>query len=165
MAVKKIWTIDHACGHRVDRDLSNRPADRRAGYARWLAERDCTSCWRASHTKDAEAKAAWVEAKRAEELAEAEAWSAQYRMPPLEGTDRLIPWGIRCRHRLMTAAYTVLVVEGEVGEAEWERIEDAARTITRAGWWVDQRDADPEDLPELLEAATETDRPTENPYV
>ncbi|QMU74414.1 hypothetical protein GXW83_28275 [Streptacidiphilus sp. PB12-B1b] len=29
--VKKIWTIDHACGHSAERDLSNRAADRRAG--------------------------------------------------------------------------------------------------------------------------------------
>lgn len=106
-----------------------------------------------------------MEAKRTEELAEAEAWAAQYRMPPLEGTDRLVPWGVRCRHRLMNAAYTALVVEGETGEAAWERIENVARTVTRAGWWIDQRDTDPEDLPELLEAATEADRPTENPYV
>ncbi|MCN9240683.1 hypothetical protein NGF19_07715 [Streptomyces sp. RY43-2] len=40
--MKKLWTIDHACGHTNEADLSDRPADRRAGYARWLADRDCS---------------------------------------------------------------------------------------------------------------------------
>ncbi|MCT2588746.1 hypothetical protein LHJ74_02105 [Streptomyces sp. N2-109] len=33
---------EHLCGHEVVHDLSDRPADRRAGLARWLAGRDCT---------------------------------------------------------------------------------------------------------------------------
>ncbi|MFD9421831.1 MULTISPECIES: hypothetical protein [unclassified Streptomyces] len=44
------------------------------------------------------------------------------------------------------------------------RDEEAARTITRAGWWIDQRSSEPDDLTELLQAATEADRPTENPH-
>jgi hypothetical protein len=39
-----------------------------------------------------------------------------------------------------------------------------ARTVTRTGWWIEQRDADGADLLELLNAATETDRGTENPF-
>ena len=42
MAVKKCWPVNHACGHISQADLSDRPADRRAGYARWLAKRDCS---------------------------------------------------------------------------------------------------------------------------
>lgn len=30
MPVKKIWPIDHACGHTTQADLSDRSADRRA---------------------------------------------------------------------------------------------------------------------------------------
>lgn len=89
MAVKKIWTINHACGDSTRADLSDRPADRRAGYARWLAERDCIDCWRAQG-EDTESKAEWLAKKRAAEQAEAEEWSTRYRMPPLEGTDRAI---------------------------------------------------------------------------
>lgn len=135
-----------------------------AGYARWLAERDCTDCWRATQGEDTESKAEWLAKKRAAEQAEAEEWSTRYRMPPLEGTDRAIAWGTRCRHQLMAAAYTALVLEGTTSEAEWTAIEDTARPLTRAGWWLDQRDADPTDLPELLAAATGGDRPTENPH-
>ncbi|MFI6057263.1 hypothetical protein [Streptomyces sp. NPDC051286] len=146
MTVKKLWTIDHTCGHTAEADLADRPADRRAGYARWLAGRDCTDCWRASREEDAEAKAEWLAKQRATEQTEAEAWSDQYRMPPLDGTDRAA-WATRCRHQLVSAAYTALVVEGTTSEAQWTAIENAARPLTRGGWWLDHRDADPADLP------------------
>ncbi|MCX5426821.1 hypothetical protein [Streptomyces sp. NBC_00062] len=155
---------EHLCGHQTDRDLSDRPADRRAGFAEWLAKQECTDCWRAAKEGNEQDKAAWLEAKRAEEQAESETWSKRYRMPPLEGTVRAVAWGVRCRHQVLAASYTALVLEGETSEAEWEGIEEAARTITRAGWWIDQRSSEPDDLTELLQAATETDRPTENPH-
>jgi hypothetical protein len=85
-------------------------------------------------------------------------------MPPLEGTERGIPWGIRCRHLVLAAAYTVLVLDGGMPERAWERTEDQARTVTRAGRWIDQRASEPANLPELLDAATDADRPTENPF-
>ena len=122
MAVKKIWTIAHSCGHRTERDLGDRPADRRAGFAEWLARQDCTDCWRAAKSGNEADKAAWLEAKRAAEQAEAEAWSAQYRMPPLEGTERGVAWAVRCRHQLLVTAYTALVLEGGMPEAEATRV-------------------------------------------
>lgn len=116
MPVKKIWPIDHACGHSTEIDLSARPADQRAGYARWLAARDYTDCWRAARGKDSVPKAEWLATKPAEEAAEAEAWAEQYQMPPLEGSERAVDWAARCRHQLVIAAYTALVTEGEVDE-------------------------------------------------
>ncbi|MFB8086867.1 hypothetical protein [Streptomyces sp. NPDC055992] len=164
MTVKTVWPISHSCGHHDDRDLSARPADQRAGFAEWLAKQPCTDCWRAAKAGDEQDRAAWLAAKRAEEQAESEAWSQQYRMPPLDGTDRAISWAVRCRHQLLAAAYTDQVLEGQTTETEWEAIEEAARTVTRAGWWIDQRASEPGDLHELLQAATTNDRSTENPY-
>ncbi|MBM9508003.1 hypothetical protein [Actinacidiphila acididurans] len=164
MSVKKVWPITHTCGHIAEHDLSGRPADERAGFARWLTERPCTDCWKTAHQADAAVTRKWIEAKRAEEQADAEAWSQKYRMPPLEGSERAVTWAVRCRHHMLAAAYTALVVEGDATEAEWEAVEDAARAVTRAGWWIDQRDGEPGDLTELLDAATGADRPVENPY-
>ncbi|MFI0942772.1 hypothetical protein [Streptomyces sp. NPDC021020] len=163
--MKTIWTIDFACGHTASRDLSDRAADERAGLARWLADRPCTDCWKAAHQADAAATQEWLRAKRADEQAAAEAWSARYRMPPLEGSTRAITWAVRCRHQVLAAAHTTLVIEGDTAESEWEALEDKARTVTRAGWWIDQRSSGPEELAELLGAATNVDRPTENPVV
>ncbi|MCK7626184.1 hypothetical protein MUU72_24275 [Streptomyces sp. RS10V-4] len=163
MTVKTHWTIDHACGHTTEIDLSGRPADRRAGYARWLAERDCTPCWQATRTTDDESTAEWLARKRAAEQTAAEEWAEQYRMPTLDGTERTVPWGTRCRHQLVTAAHTALVLEGTTGETEWTAVEDAARSLTLAAWWIDNRDAAPADLPALLAAATDDDRLNDTP--
>ncbi|MBP5935428.1 hypothetical protein [Streptomyces acidiscabies] len=164
MAVPTRWPVEHTCGHLIDHDLSNRPADRRAGYARWLAGKDCSGCWRTARDADTQSKDQWLAARRAEEQLAAAEWATRFNMPPLEGPERALEWGERCRHQLMTAAYTALVTDGTTSDTDWEAVEDAARPLTRAGWWIDQRETDPADLPELLAAATETDRPTENPY-
>ncbi|GAU70751.1 hypothetical protein SSP35_22_00540 [Streptomyces sp. NBRC 110611] len=164
MAVRTHWNITHACGHEIARDLSGRPADRRAGFARWLAERDCTDCWKAERGADTESKEQWLAARRAEEQRAAAEWAERFDMPPLEGPERALDWGERSRHRLMTSAHTALVVEGTWHEADWAELEEKARSITRAGWWIDQRDSEGADLLELLEAAGETDRGTENPF-
>ena len=156
--------ISHSCGHQAERELSDRAADRRAGFAEWAAKQECTDCLRAAKEGDAQDNAAWLEAKRAAEQTESEAWSKQYRMPLLEGLEHAVAWGVRCRHQVLAAAYTALVLEGETSEAEWEEIEEAARTITCVGWWIDQRSSEPGDLTELHEAATGADRPTENPH-
>jgi hypothetical protein len=93
--------------------LSDRPADRRASFAEWLARQECTDCWRASNEGDEQDKAAWLKAMRAKEQTASEAWSEQYRMPSLEGTERA-------------------VTEGTTSGAEWAETEESARTVTRA---------------------------------
>ncbi|MFJ2115999.1 hypothetical protein ACIOEX_29625 [Streptomyces sp. NPDC087850] len=164
MAVRTEWKIVHSCGHESTRDLSDRPADKRAGFARWLGERDCTDCWKAARDSDTVAREEWLATKRAEEQRAALAWTEQFDMPPLEGPDRALAWGERSRYQLATTAYTALVVEGSWDEADWSALEEKIRTVTRAGWWIDQRDAEGTDLPELLDAATAEDRGTENPF-
>lgn len=82
-------------------------------------------------------------------------------MPPLEGPERTLDWAERSRHQLMSAARAALVVEGTW---DWAELEEKARTITRAGQWIDRREADGADLLELQDAASESDRGTENPF-
>ncbi|MFJ7278303.1 hypothetical protein [Kitasatospora sp. NPDC098663] len=165
MPVKTEWAVTHSCGHEHTHDLSARPADRRAGYARWLASRDCTDCWRAQRDGNRdEERAAWIAARRAEEQEAATEWAERYGMPPLSGPASVLDWGERCRHQLVTASYQTLVTEGDLTEERWRQVEDLARTVDRAGWWVDQREAAPGDLPELLDAATDADRVVENPF-
>ncbi|MFB9556861.1 MFS transporter [Streptomyces roseoviridis] len=164
MPVKTVWTVAHSCGHEVTHDLSDRAADRRARFARWLAGRVCTDCWKASRDADTAAKEQWLTARRAEEQAAAREWTERFDMPLLEGPERALEWGERCRFQLVTAAYTALVTEGIWGEADWAVLEEKIRTVTRAGWWIDQREAEGTELPELLDAATSEDIGTENPY-
>ncbi|MGW2698365.1 hypothetical protein [Streptomyces sp. NPDC001296] len=163
MTVRTQWDIEHSCSHQVVHDLSNRPADRRAGFARWLADRACPDCWKAARDADRESKEEWLAARRAEEQQAAVDWAKQFDMPQLEGPEKTLDWGERSRHQLMTSAHTALVIEGAWDEANWAELEEKARSIIRAGWWIDQRDAEGVDLLELLDAAGEVDRGTENP--
>ncbi|AKA06658.1 hypothetical protein SAZ_32775 [Streptomyces noursei ZPM] len=162
--VPRQWNVTHSCGHDAVHDLSDRPADKRAGFARWLGSRDCTDCWKANRDSDSESKQQWLADRRAEEQQAADDWAEKFDMPPLEGPEKALQWGARSRHQLMTTAHTALVIEGTWDEADWAELEEKARTITRAGWWIDQRDAAGTDLLELLDAATEADRGTENPF-
>lgn len=165
MAVRTHWTVTHDCGHEVEHDMSARKADRRAGYARWLAARNCTDCWKAGHGTDTQSTKEWLAARRAQERQAADEWARRFAMPPLEGPDKTLDWGERCRHQLMTAAHTDLVLDGSWEEPAWTDLEAKARTVTRAGWWIDQRAAAGSDLLELLDAASEQDHGTENPYL
>ncbi|MEU1073538.1 MULTISPECIES: hypothetical protein [unclassified Streptomyces] len=164
MAIRTSYEVVHTCGHAITHNLSDRPADKRAAFARWLASKDCTDCWRAARDNDSAGKEEWIAARRAAEQQAAADWAAQFDMPALEGPDRALEWGERTRHQLVTAAYTALVTEGTWDEVDWSALEETIRTITRAGWWIDQRDAEGSDLPELLDAATEADRGNENPF-
>lgn len=164
MAIKTSWTVVHSCGHEITHNLADRPADRRAGFARWLAGRECSECWKAARDADTAAKEQWLATRRAEEQAATAQWAEQFDMPPLEGPERALAWGERSRFQLVTAAYTALVSEGTWDEADWAVLEEKIRTISRAGWWIDQRDAEGTDLPELLDAAASDDIGTENPH-
>ncbi|MDT0615549.1 hypothetical protein [Streptomyces lancefieldiae] len=125
--------MEHACSHRVDHDLSNRPADKRAGFARWLASKDCTDCWKAARDADSASKEKWLAEKRAEELEAAATWAKQFDMPQLEGPAKALDWGERSRHQLMMAAHTALVVEGSWDAADWAELEEKARSISGVG--------------------------------
>jgi hypothetical protein len=162
--VKTTWDVGHACGHPHSHDLSAKRTSERAGYARWLATKDCADCWRAEREREAgRERETWLAARRAEELAETETWEVYADMPHLDGSDKAVEWGRRVRHQLLRAAHHSL---GLADEAFTERIENPARHIGSASWWIDQRDAEPADLEELVTdaASDDTARAGENPF-
>ena len=164
MAVKTTWNVAHACGHCAEHDLSAKRASERAGYARWLGTKDCTECWRASRdTQAARDSDEWLAERRAHELSVTETWEARAGMPALCGSDKAVEWGRRVRYQLLATAYEVL---GLSDEQFASRIETPARHVTSASWWIDQRDAEPADVEELVSDAASTDvaRASENPY-
>jgi hypothetical protein len=159
VAVKTIWPITYACGHSEDRDLSGKRANERTGYARWLASKDCTDCWRATQADAGEqrTKDQWLERRRAEEAEQVGAWEQRASMQPLDGSEKAAAWSRRVRHSVLTSAYDALVVEGDMSDEQWiAHIEAPARLITRASWWIDNRDTDPTDVAELVAAAQPT---------
>lgn len=146
MAVKSKFEIEFACGHTETRDLSGKPAGKRKGFANWLGQQNCFECWK-DETKD----------ERAEQRREAvEANAKKLGLPPLEGSDRQLEWAPIFRDSVIQNAHEELC-RGEdpaMSEEEFEeRIMEHARQITRAGWWMDNSDSEPEDLEELVSTA------------
>ena len=168
MAVKTTWPVEHSCGHDEDHDLSERRPSERASYARWLAGRECSECWTAKRDRqNAKDRDRWVAERRAEESAAADAWEKAADMPALDGrSDKAVEWGRRVRHQLMVASHEHATGIGVADDDFAEQVETPARRIRWASWWIDQRDAEGEDLAELVQdgAASYAPGGTENPY-
>lgn len=157
VAVKTVWHVRFECGHSEDRDLSDRKADARAGFARWLATSKCTACWRAEKTGDSRSKAEWLADQRAKELVDIEAWEQRTSAAILTGSDKAVEWGRRCRFQVMRTAYEALVEAGDMAEAQFDAlIETPAGRLDSASWWIDNRDTAPEDVAEIVSAAQST---------
>jgi hypothetical protein len=169
MAIRTTWLVSHACGHTTTHDLSSKPADKRAGLARWLSHKDCTNCWRGKRAggETRLSKQQWITQQRAEESAAIAGWEQQRAMPDLDGWAKARDWAARSRHCILQAAYETHVESGAMAEALFDAlIETPAKRITDAAWWIDNRDTDPSDIQELLEAASRDHASAgiENPY-
>ena len=163
MAIPTEYEIDFKCGHTETRDLSNKPAGDRAGFAAWLAKTQCSECFAASAPKRKKEYAKKFAAEAREQAQEA---ATKMGLPQLEGSEKQVGWALTVRNDLLLGAHDELT-EGEgasMPEAEFtQRILEPAQRIVRAGWWIDNREQNAADLEELVtDVADEND--TENPY-
>ncbi len=151
---KTKFSVDHECGHTQEHDLSAKPAGKRAGLAAWLKEKPCWECGKSagiSEERKAEIQAETEETERTLELGELEATDRQ--------RPKLLPWAREIRATKLREAYE-LVESGTETEAWFENnILGPAKQISQCSWWVDNREASIEDLPELLDDSGE-----ENPH-
>jgi hypothetical protein len=174
-AAKTTWEAHHPCGHRARKtaafhDLSARRPSVRAGYARWLATRDCTDCRRAGRDAAvARERVTWLAGRRAEELTETEVWETRAAaMPALDGSDKAVEWGLQVRYQLLAATHDTLgVADGDFAV----RVENPARRLDSASWWgcrsrSSQRNTEPVDLEEQVSdaASSEPASSSGNPY-
>jgi hypothetical protein len=131
------WDITHTCGHTVRKNLADKPAGQRAGTARWFAKkRQCPEC---------------ETVQRAAEDAELRAEAERDGMPDLLGAEGAVRWAVRIRQEFLRASFRDLVetnlVEPELFQSD---VLEAARRVTAARWWIDNREIPAVDLPELL---------------
>ena len=151
MAIKTVWPVEHSCGHEREHDLNDKRPSERAGYARWLATKDCSDCWRACRDKhNSKDKERWLGERRAEEAATIECWERSCAMPALDGSDKAVAWGSQIRHQLVVAAHDHAQSIGVSGDDFGQQVEAPCRRITSASWWIDQRDAAVQDEAELV---------------
>ena len=143
-----LWPVLHRCGHRVEWDLSRKHPYDRAGFARWLALRDCTPCWWAKRRKNRPARPAYPSRRPSGGL---DSWEHAARMPVLTGSDKAVAWARQIRHGLLAAAVPRSTrLNGSTDEAVVALL-GLARTIAAAAWWIDHRKIDPSDLVAVLD--------------
>ena len=141
------WPVQHRCGHRVEWDLGRKHPSDRAGFARWLAERDCTRCWWANRRDPyRQARAARTPLRQ---VLQVQAWERQLQMPALAGRPKAVAWARKVRHRLLTPASQHATADALQPCYE---IQAGARRITAARWWIDHRHLNPADLAAALKS-------------
>lgn len=146
--MRALWPVVHRCGHRVEWDLSHKHPNDRAGFARWLALRDCNACWWAKRRGRHQPSRRHHDSRA--HPARIPDWEHAAAMPALFGSDKAVAWARRIRHRLVTAALPPLMrASGTTDEAILALISHA-RTITAAGWWIEHRKVEPRHLAAVL---------------
>jgi len=143
--VSEGWAVQHRCGHRVQWDLSRKHPNDRAGYARWLAERDCTRCWW-SNRRDPYQQCQTAR-KRLRQVLQVQTWELQLHMPLLTGRPKAVAWAREVRHRLLTRAEQASTAGAE---PHCGAIHAGARRVTTATWWIDHRHLEPATLAAAL---------------
>lgn len=164
MTSNKVFEIEFTCGHFEDRDLSDKPASERRGYAAWLEKQKCTACWQRTSKRKVSKE---VQAERAAALESALEDQERSSLPLLQGSEKQVSWAVELRHGLLRSAYAELVESGQKTEGEFDaEVLELVRRIDRAKWWIDNRECGTAELLELLadpgEAASGT--LNENPY-
>lgn len=150
MAVAEIYAIEHKCGHTSDRDLSDTPAGKRAGLVNWWRGKSCTNCF--SKTKKPDS--AKIEAEREARRLEIEADQERSGLPLLQGSEKQVSWAMAVRYGLLSYAYSETVEAGTMSDTEFEtELLEPARLIDAAKWWIDNREAEAEELHELFTTA------------
>ena len=151
MAIPTVWDIPYSCGHTEQKDLSHKPAGKRAAFATWFGTKYvCSDCFTPSGALNESSTE--CDARDAAEAEKARADAARDGIPlDLVGSDKQIPWALKIRRSLLRDAYSALVETGQMTETEFEEhVLLAARPLDRARFWIDNRDTNAADLPELL---------------
>lgn len=161
MAIATIFKIKFTCGHTENTDLSPIPAGQRKAKTCGLGKNFvCSRCFRSSNQED-------LDRYNQQQLIDAFAFDEEHGMPELVGSVKQVPWATRNRYQVLTA---IIDSEGtHAGQTVAEQVIEAAKSMTRAGWWLDNttnKDLDVEDLVELITTAIDEREPiaTENPY-
>lgn len=160
MPIATEFELTFGCGHLGTIDLSTLAADRRGGRIAYMQDKGlCGDCFEATRSKRRELEQhSWVTARRKQEDAQSAQWARDGQYAPLTGSAKQIAFAARVRYDLMRQLYEWAVQDGNY-PAGYARVEQAARGIDAARWWLDQRTLVTDrigDLVELLDAAADT---------
>lgn len=162
MAIPTKFQIKFTCGHTQTKDLSDTPAGKRKGRAFGLGKNFvCSNCFSKQGKED-------LDRKNQEVLVAAQGFDEQHGLPELNGTEKQIAWATRNRYEVLTE---ILDSEDQLPEQSAEQVIEVSKSLTRAGWWLDNTtdtDLTVSDLIELITTGIDDDDQeritTENPY-
>lgn len=162
MAIATKLPITFTCGHSETKDLASTPAGKRKAKAYGLGKNFvCTKCFRSSNQQA-------LDKDNRQQLIDAQAFEEEHGFPELTGSAKQASWATRHRYQVLSE---VLDSDDESpsGQATPEQVIDAAKTLTRAGWWLDNttdKGLDVDDLIELITTAIDHEdlETTENPF-
>ena len=163
MAIKTKLSVEFTCGHTDVLDLAHVPAGRRKAHAFGLGKNYvCRKCFQAKGKEE-------LEQKNRQTLLDAEAFAGEHELEELTGSEKQIAWASRVRYEVLSE-----VLDSDEDPAQHEQAQqvlNAARPLTRSGWWLDNctdKDLTVDDLIELILTAEDSDSTehieTENPY-
>ncbi len=147
--------VARTCGHTTNIDLAGHKPFERDEKLVWAGASKCPRCDPKMKKVDA--------ARHAKQLEEARAAEERMGLDPLRGSAKSIAWGIQVRVDLIARAFVALELDEEAFDVA---VCVPAGEVDSASWWIDHRDAEPQDLPQLLGRALGTDaaRACENPH-
>ncbi|MGM7669285.1 hypothetical protein [Microbacterium sp. A93] len=161
MSIPTKFPIRFTCGHIETKDLASTLAGKRKAKAFGLGKNlVCSKCFRSSNREERNRE-------NRQQLIDAQTFDEEHGLPELTGSDKQIAWATRNRDQVLTEI--IGSDETDSDRAEADQVVEAVKSLTRAGWWLDNttdKDLDVEDLIELITTAIdETDAViNENPF-
>lgn len=161
MAIPTTLSIQFKCGHAETKDLSSTPAGKRKAKAFGLGKNFvCSRCFKASRSDE-------FDKYNQDLLIQAQGFEEDHGLPELTGSEEQVPWATRLRYQRLTDL--IDAADSHQPAFDAERFIEVAKSLVRAGWWIDNtRDKDlaVDDLLTLITTAVDEDDfvATENPF-
>ncbi|MBB5748031.1 hypothetical protein [Micrococcus sp. TA1] len=161
MAIPTTLSIQFKCGHSETKDLASTPAGKRKARAFGLGKNYvCSRCFKASRSDD-------FDKYKQELLIQAQGFEEDHGLPELTGSEEQVRWATRLRYQRLTDLIEAAETHQPAFDAE--HVIEVAKSLVRAGWWIDntkEKDLEVDDLLTLITTAVDEDDlvATENPF-
>lgn len=139
-------SVTHTCGHVREANISGKRPFEVDGFVKWLKSKPCRDC----DPKEKSKRDTWVAARRKEELQQAREAEKRFGFDSLTGPPKLIEWATKIRVQMVGAAWDALGLDEDKFAVV---VGTPAGKVDAAGWWVDHREQDASQLPQLLAKA------------
>ena len=146
MAIPTTYEVEFSCGHTGTVDLSKRKPGDRAGLVRFFERKgQCPDCWREAHRGE------WAQKMREQDREDAAHFDQLNGLPELTGSPKAVGWADTLRAEAIKSLHEQFVPDRYPDDEAFDTdVLAPAKEILRAGWWIDNREYEGEDLLEII---------------